>query len=615
MPNRICPECDTRSKGEICPKCGTRTLLDVPSESGLDPLVGKVLEGRYRVEAVIGKGGMGAVYQATQIAMNKIVAVKLIKPELASHVEAAKRFHREAKASSLLSHPHSIRVFDFGQTKDRELFMVMEFLDGTPLSRRIREVGRLPMVRVAKIGAEIAQALVEAHGRSLIHRDLKPDNVLLLGLPGDPDFVKVLDFGIAKFMSGSSGDSAVTRTGAVIGTPHYMAPEQAKAARHMTTAVDVYALGVMIYEMLTGTLPFNGETPVEILMAHVTEPAPELPRDVQVSDDARDLVRRMLAKVATERPQACEVQQALEEIRQREQAFAFMARSGETTPRNAPGASAQAPARVEPEPERIPAPAFESSTENFRSPRESYTAESAPIATPTPFAPELSDVWPAAPMGTSRTRKLLAAGVGMLVVAGMIMAWQLLGGADTDAKHDDAPDVSLQQAVAERPVTSNAVATPPPSHEVDAAASDANASEATSPPDVAPPPAPATISVKITSSPPGAEVFEGRARLGVTPLERVLPAGSPAQTWRFERVGFREKIVRVEVGTGAPVEVTLEPVEAQKPEEPKAVRAPSEPRKQPAAAAPGGRANPVKPSAKATSKPKSDPGTDFDSPF
>ncbi len=315
MTKRICPECETRSKGALCPKCGTRTLFDAPSDAGIDPLIGKVFDGRYRIESLLGQGGMGAVYKAVQTAMNKTVAVKVVKAELATNVEAARRFHGEAKAASRLSQPHSIRVFDFGQSQDRALFMVMEYVEGRTLSQLIRDEKRIPPGRAAKIGAEITQTLIEAHGHGLVHRDLKPDNVLLMEVPGDPEFVKVLDFGIAKFLTESSGDSALTRTGAVIGTPQYMAPEQARATRHLTPAVDIYALGVVLYHMLNGDLPFRGETPVEILMAHAQEPVPELPDDLELPDAMRALVKRMLGKQPSKRPDGQETFDALEEIR------------------------------------------------------------------------------------------------------------------------------------------------------------------------------------------------------------------------------------------------------------------------------------------------------------
>ncbi len=299
----VCPECETRSDAELCPKCGTRTLK--VKQEVQDPMIGRVLDGRYKIESLIGRGGMGAVYKAVQTSMKKIVAVKLIRMENADEGEAVKRFHREVKAASLLSHPHSIKVFDFGQSEDGNLYMVMEFLDGKPLGKALKASGTFTPARALKIVADVAGSLAEAHSVGLVHRDLKPDNVMLLNIFGDQDFVKVLDFGIAKFME--SNEAAVTRAGVAVGTPHYMAPEQARGRQTVGPSADIYALGVMLFELLSGHKPFDAESPVEVLFMHVQNPIPELPDDCPASDALRDLVRRMMAKSPEARPTAEEL--------------------------------------------------------------------------------------------------------------------------------------------------------------------------------------------------------------------------------------------------------------------------------------------------------------------
>ena len=306
MRERVCPECDKICDDEFCPTCEVRTLI-LSTREEVDPLLGVLLDGRYRVESLLGRGGMGAVYKAEHVAMRKTVAVKVVRSDLSANLEAAKRFHREARAASMLSHPHTIRVFDFGQAPDLTLYMVMEFLDGRSLGQLVFAEGSLAPERAVRIAGEIARSLIEAHGAGLAHRDLKPENVMLLDAAGHPDFVKVLDFGIAKFLSGSSGISAVTRTGAVVGTPHYMAPEQASAPSGLTSAVDIYALGVILFEMLSGELPFQGQTPVEVLMAHASRPVPELPADTRVPESLAALLAQMLAKEPGERPVAEEL--------------------------------------------------------------------------------------------------------------------------------------------------------------------------------------------------------------------------------------------------------------------------------------------------------------------
>jgi serine/threonine-protein kinase len=258
---------------------------------------------------------MGSVYRGMQLATGQVVAIKLIRADVAEDVEAIRRFHREVRSASRLAHPHTIRVVDFGESEAGDLFMVMEHLSGRTLGAALRQTVRLDEARLAKIGAEVAQSLAEAHSEGLAHRDLKPENVMLVDSFGDPDFVKVLDFGIAKFLSGSSGESSVTRTGAVVGTPHYMSPEQARGSRHLTGAVDVYALGVMLFEGLSGRKPFDGDSAVAILMAHVNQPVPPIPFTVPASDGIRALVSRMLGKEPDQRPDAGEVARELERIR------------------------------------------------------------------------------------------------------------------------------------------------------------------------------------------------------------------------------------------------------------------------------------------------------------
>lgn len=312
---RFCPECETRTDSDQCPKCGSRTLRVRREEPENDPLLGQTLEGRYRIDALIGRGGMGAVYKAVQLATGQVVAVKVVRSEHARDVDAARRFHREVRAASLLSHPNTIRVFDFGESEDGDLFMVLEFLSGRTLGHLIRQTSALPESRVAKIGCEVARSLSEAHAAGLAHRDLKPDNVMLVNAAGDSDFVKVLDFGIAKFLSGDSGQSSMTGTGLIIGTPQYMAPEQASGVRTPTPAVDVYALGVVLYEALSGTRPFCGDSPMIVMMAHIRNPVPALPAHLPVSADMRALLDAMLAKDPQARPVATVVAGRLERLR------------------------------------------------------------------------------------------------------------------------------------------------------------------------------------------------------------------------------------------------------------------------------------------------------------
>ncbi|HEX4460211.1 MAG TPA: serine/threonine-protein kinase, partial [Polyangia bacterium] len=195
-----------------------------------DPLLGRVLGGRYRLLERLGQGGMGTVYRATHTLMEKPVAVKILRPEMATDAEAIARFHREARSASRLDHDHCIRVTDFGQSDDGHLFLVMELLDGVSLSHVTRR-GPVPPGRAAAVGVAVAEALAHAHEQGLIHRDLKPDNVFLARRAKGREIVKVLDFGLAKLASDSALGPSITRDGTVFGTPEYMAPEQAEGEK------------------------------------------------------------------------------------------------------------------------------------------------------------------------------------------------------------------------------------------------------------------------------------------------------------------------------------------------------------------------------------------------
>lgn len=290
-----------------CPTCDARTYTVATLDAVADPFIGKTLEGRYRIDGIIGRGGMGRVYRGTRVATGGAVAIKVIRAELASNLSAVKRFHREARSASMLSHPHTIRIFDFGQAESGELYMAMEYLSGRLLGSVIRSAGAMGTAETVKIAGEIAQSLAEAHAAGLAHRDLKPDNVMLVEAVGKRDFVKVLDFGIAKVLSTDSSDSVVTGTGAIVGTPHYMAPELATGERNITTAVDIYAFGVILFEMLSGRRPFEAETPLAVLLKHVSDPVPPLPAETIVPEELRGLLVRMLAKAPADRPTAEEV--------------------------------------------------------------------------------------------------------------------------------------------------------------------------------------------------------------------------------------------------------------------------------------------------------------------
>ena len=291
-------------------------MTEAPTPAA-DPLVGTVLGERYLVQELVGEGGMGRVYLGQHKMMRKRIAIKVIHPHLLSVAEVVARFEREAIAAGHIEHPNAVAATDFGRTADGALYLIMEYVEGRRLDESIGEKKRFSVPRVVHITKQIVRALRRAHALGIVHRDVKPENVLLIERDGDPDFVKVLDFGIAK-MTLSEGDGApLTQVGMVYGTPEYMSPEQATGSQ-VDARADLYSVGVLMYEMLAGRRPVRGASPVELLGQHVTATVPplaEVSPEAHVPEVLESLIRRLLAKLPEQRPAtATEVLEALDGV-------------------------------------------------------------------------------------------------------------------------------------------------------------------------------------------------------------------------------------------------------------------------------------------------------------
>jgi serine/threonine-protein kinase len=240
-----------------------------------DPFIGReLLGGQFRVLEKIGTGGMGSVYKAEQPAMNRMVAIKILHPKLAGRKDLTSRFRREARAMSQLTHPNTVKVFMYGELEDDgSLYIVMEMLEGRNLNQTVRKEGPLTADRAIPILIQCCGALQEAHDLGIVHRDLKPENIFLSKQGGISDYPKVLDFGLAKVTERQMqpGSVILTQEGMVFGTPEFMSPEQAQG-KTLDARSDIYSLAVILYEVLTGKLPFTARTPMEYIQKHVTDP-------------------------------------------------------------------------------------------------------------------------------------------------------------------------------------------------------------------------------------------------------------------------------------------------------------------------------------------------------
>ncbi|MBV8760110.1 MAG: serine/threonine protein kinase [Deltaproteobacteria bacterium] len=262
-----------------------------------DPYLGKVIDGRYEIQQRVGEGGMGVVYKARQMSIDRIIALKMLNQQMQGDQTWVQRFYNEAKACSRLQHPNTIRMFDFGQTQEGRLFMTMEFLDGQSL-RDVLQRGPIAPNRVIKILIQCCASLAEAHSIGIIHRDIKPDNVFLLNMAGSPDFVKLLDFSVAKLLE---GDRMKTQAGVVFGTPQYMSPEQGRGLP-LDARSDLYALGVLAFEMLTGNVPYNDDNPMTVIQMHLHGAVPPMPDTIPYP--VQSVVRRAMEKDPARRYQS-----------------------------------------------------------------------------------------------------------------------------------------------------------------------------------------------------------------------------------------------------------------------------------------------------------------------
>jgi len=314
---RECPSCRTVYAGDdklFCPKDGTRLFEHPPARPPEDPFVGRVIAGRFVLTRCVGKGGMGVVYLANHNVLRRLFAVKLLRRENVSNERALARFFRESRVASTVDHPNLVSIYDYGQTDKGEPYLVMEYVEGTVLYELVRKsrTQNLHPTYAVHILVQVARALEHAHQRGVVHRDIKPENILLTTWNGQADWVKVLDFGVARIV----GQPPLTRIGEeIIGTPEFLAPEML-ATTDLLPAVDLYALGIMLHDTIVGDPPFRGDVR-EVLQGHLNVVPPRLSerrKDVHIPTELDQLTAQLLEKDPSRRPSAAETVFRLERI-------------------------------------------------------------------------------------------------------------------------------------------------------------------------------------------------------------------------------------------------------------------------------------------------------------
>jgi tRNA A-37 threonylcarbamoyl transferase component Bud32 len=484
--------------------------------------------GNFQVLSRLGSGGMGSVYLAENLAIGKRVALKVIHPDLARNGEVVQRFFNEARAVNRIGNEHIVEVHDHGQTPNGEYFFLMEYIHGRTLGEVIAEQGALPVPRALHISAQLADALAAAHAVSIIHRDLKPDNVMLTTRLGDPDFVKVLDFGLAKMLAEST-EVNLTAQGVVLGTPHYMAPEVCESRKAIDHRADIYSLGVLVFQMMTGRLPFDAASMGGVLIKHVTEPPPA-PRGINpaIPPSVEQIILRCLAKPPEARFQSMdELRQALLDPER------YLAGGPPVMPAASPSRFAGAvPAELPDTQISMPPVMLDNVPPHMQWPMAPIN-RTMPIGTPTGIQEAVRRRWP-----------LIAVLLGAAGLAGAAVVLAV-----TDEPTTVAPAiVSLDSGVAE---PRDAAVQAQPVGNVDAAA---------------------TVTVRLTTRPAGAQVFDEQGTLlGVTPTAITLPRDGREHVlvFRHPRAEARRKTVVASGDTEFELELTaLDRAPEPRPREP-----------------------------------------------
>ncbi len=588
---RFCPICEQTTSEPVCPADGVSTVPTSAFDyTTSDVLLGRVFSGRYRIERVLGQGGFGRVYRATQLSMRRPVAVKTLHRELVRDRVQLRRFYQEARAASALTGPHVVRIHDFGVDDETGCpFIAMELLEGRSLRDLISDEAPLDASRAAALLEQVALALLDASEAGVVHRDLKPSNVLLVHAPGRPDFVKVLDFGVAKVVGGhATSEERLTATGTSLGTPLYMSPEQA-AGEKVDSRSDFYSLGCILHELLVGEPPFEGEDRHATLMQHLRREPPRL-EDVapyRVPQALDSLHVSLLRKDPDERPASAQAMVRILGCVARNEPVDAAAVLEQDAERCAVERR-RAMARTDASPPHVDALDETTADRGVNgSAREGARGQAAGAAhrkvrrsTPAGVPEDLSGDEGLPPTDLSveepgvrarqpRRKAALLAGAacGLLIAAALFFAFE---GDEHGASASDPPS-EPGEAAAVQGVAPPRPAAPGASETVSAEEGPAETSptpgagvaateEAPTAPSTATDPPPARAKLVLASAPPGATVHRGESLLCVTPCDvRVEPSRAP-EVFRLSLEGHKTEEIKLFLGAGVEVSrsVTLE---------------------------------------------------------
>ena len=469
---------------------------DAKKDAKPDPLIGKMIGGRFLVLKKIGSGGMGSVYRARQEGMDRDVAIKVLLGDLKANDTVLRRFTLEALAVSRLRHPNTIQIFDYGQTPEGDPYIAMELLEGTTLYDLLRTERPLPIRRALRIMGQVGQSLAEAHGKEVVHRDLKPENIFLVTVGDNIDYVKVLDFGVAKLRDHKTEGGTLTQAGSIFGTPRYMSPEQC-SAQPVDARSDLYTLGVILYEMVTGQAPFAGDQALTLLLAHVNELPlpPSAATDKQIIPaEVEDLVLKLLEKTPASRLQSAgDLAKRCQELAD-QLPTAFDQRVGSLQEAESLGVRVAA-----------------QTTDSLPTARTLRVAgqvgKSDAVA-----APELQMPPPA-------SKVPLILGGAIAVVAATVGLWVATR----------PPEVVVQREIVEKQV---AVPMPPAADDM-------------------------VVRITVNSNPPGAKILRGQTLLGTTNATIDHAKGGAEEAWQLLRDGYAPKQIVVNFATSGLITVDL----------------------------------------------------------